>query len=111
MILRFVSGSLTPANLERKRSCALTRIKFISNCLRNTSSTSSPSFLRNKPWSTKIQVKFFPIALCTNKAATEESTPPDKAHSTFLSPICSFRDSMLIFAKEAISQSPLQSHT
>lgn len=48
MILRFASGSETPASFDRKRSCALTRMKFISQFL-NAASTSSPSSLRMRP--------------------------------------------------------------
>ena len=71
-----------------------------------TSSTSSPSFLRSKPWSTKIQVKFLPIALESKTAATDESTPPDRAHNAFLSPIFSFNFAILSSTKEDIIQSP-----
>ena len=95
-----------PANLFKKRSFALTLIKLISNCSLNIFSTSSPSFLRSKPWSTNIQVKFFPIALLSKTAATEESTPPDKAHKAFPSPIFSFYYFMLSSTKEEICQSP-----
>ena len=49
-------------------------------------STCSASPARSRPWSTKTQVSWSPIALCTSAAATEESTPPDRAHSTGRSP-------------------------
>ena len=70
-------------------SDASTLIKFTSSLFPNTFSTSSDSFFLNKPWSTNIHVKLFPIALLIKAAATEESTPPDKANRTFLSPTCS----------------------
>ena len=48
-----------------EQKCYLTRIKFKSYWPSgpNTASTSSPSFLRSNPWSTKTQVNWFPIAL------------------------------------------------
>ena len=49
-----------------------------------------PSFKRNKPLSTKTQVRFLPIARCNSIATTEESTPPDKPKITWSSPICFF---------------------
>ena len=111
MILRFVSGSDTPANRPRKRSAALTRIRFISNCSLKTVSTWSPSSLRSRPWSTKTQVSCLPTALCTNTAATEESTPPDNAQRTFLSPTASLISAILRCAKLLIVQSPLTPQT
>ena len=43
--------------------------------------------------------------------ATEESTPPDRAHRTFPPPIFSRRALTLVSTKESIFQSPLQPHT
>ena len=45
--------------------------------------TCSPSFLRIRPWSTKTQVSWSPIAWCTSSAATDESTPPQRPQMTF----------------------------
>ena len=110
MIFLFFSGSVTPSNFCKNLSLQLTRIRFISNCFLKTSSTSSPSFFLSKPWSTNIQVKFLPIALCNKTAATDESTPPDNAHNAFLSPIFSFKLLIFSFANEEISQSPVHLH-
>ena len=52
------------------------------NWRRKVSSTWSASPERMRPVSTKTQVSWSPIALCTNAAATAESTPPLRAHST-----------------------------
>ena len=52
------------------------------NWRRKVSSTWSASPARMSPVSTKTQVSWSPMALCTRAAATAESTPPDSAHST-----------------------------
>ena len=52
------------------------------NWRRNVSSTWSASPERMRPVSTKTQVSWSPIALCTRAAATAESTPPLSAHNT-----------------------------
>lgn len=57
-----------------------------------------------------MHVKFFPIALLKRTAATEESTPPDKAHNAFLLPIFCFKFFMLSSTNDDICQSPLQLH-
>ena len=88
MIFRFRSGSSTPASLARNRSPASTRMKFIAH-LENAASTSSPSFLRMRPWFTNTQVSCSPTASASSAAATEESTPPLRASSTLPSPIFS----------------------
>ena len=106
IIFLFFSGSETPASLDKNLSSAFTLIRFISNWFLNICSTSSPSFLRSRPWSTNIHVSCFPIALCNRTAATEESTPPDKASNTFLSPIFSLKDLIDSSTKEDITQSP-----
>jgi hypothetical protein len=71
--------------VERKRSSALTRMKLMSHLLK-AFSTSSPSSLRMRPWSTNTQVSWLPMASAMSAAATEESTPPDKASSTLPEP-------------------------
>src|SRR5699024_11682741 len=76
-----------------------------------TAQTSSFSFLRSRPWSTKTQVSCLPTALASMAARTDESTPPDRAHSTLPSPICSRRALTLLSTKESIFQSPEQPHT
>ena len=81
MILRFCSGSMTPASLDRKRSLASTTRRSALNASRNSDSTcaASPSLCR--PVSTKMQVSRWPIARSTSAAATDESTPPDRPHT------------------------------
>ena len=46
------------------------------------------SFFRNKPWSTKMQVKLRPMALFKSVAHTEESTPPLSPNITLSLPTC-----------------------
>ena len=108
MILRFASGSSTPANSLKKRSSAFTRVIFKPNLLPNISITWSPSFKRSKPLSTKTQCKFLPIALCNNNATTEESTPPDKPKITSSLPTCALiratASSMMFSAVHLVSQ-------
>ena len=77
MILRFSSGSLTPASASRKRFCASTTWSLTPVAATKSRSTCSASPLRSSPWSTKTQVSRSPIARCTMAAATAESTPPD----------------------------------
>ena len=95
IIFLLVSGSDTPFNFSKNKFLASTLIKFKSPRLPNTSSTSKASFLRSRPWSTKIQVKLEPTALLKSIAATLLSTPPERAHKTFLLPILFFNS--LIF--------------
>jgi len=77
MILRFSSGSVTPANALRKRSAPSTTRSFTPVAATKSRSTCSASPLRSSPWSTKTQVSRSPMARCTIAAATAESTPPD----------------------------------
>jgi hypothetical protein len=49
-----------------------------------TTCSASPS--RKRPWSTKTQVSWSPIASWISTAATEESTPPDRPQITFALP-------------------------
>lgn len=88
IILRFCSGSATPASFPRKRSTASTYTRFASIWFLNTSITLSDSPFLIRPWFTWTQVSCFPMALMSRAATTELSTPPDKASSTFLSPTC-----------------------
>ena len=85
----------TGQNTKIKGDAAIAMISVgslaIGYLLMNIFSTSSPSFLRRRPWSTNIQVKFLPIALLSKTAATDESTPPDRAHKAFPLPIFSFK--------------------
>ncbi len=55
-------------------------------CRRKVSTTCSPSPCRIRPVSTKTQVSWGPMALCTSAAATAESTPPDSPQITRPSP-------------------------
>ena len=58
------------------------------SCSRKAVMTWSPSFLRIRPWSTKMHVSWSPIAWWTSTAATDESTPPERPQMTFASPTC-----------------------
>ena len=75
MILRFSSGSLTPASAARKRSWASTTLSDTPVAATKSRSTCSGSPARSRPWSTKTQVRWSPMARCTSAAATAESTP------------------------------------
>ena len=77
MILRFSSGSLTPASASRNRFWASTTCRSTPVAATKSRSTCSASPLRSRPWSTKTQVSRSPMARCTSAAATAESTPPD----------------------------------
>ena len=96
MILRLFSGSVTPESFPRKRASASTRTKWMSH-LAKAASTSSPSFLRIRPWSTNTQVSWFPTASASRAAATEESTPPESASSTFPLPTFARMSRMAVF--------------
>ena len=78
MILRFSSGSDTPASADRKRSSASTTFSCTPVAATKSFSTCSASPLRSSPWSTNTQVSCSPMAFCTMAAATAESTPPDR---------------------------------
>ena len=56
---------------------ASTYTKFASIWFWNTSMTCSDSPLRISPWFTCTHTRFFPMALMSSAATTEESTPPD----------------------------------
>ena len=84
--LRLASGSVTPASRSRNRSAALTWTRLTLKSRRKVSETCSASPWRSSPVSTNTQVSLSPTARWTSRAATEESTPPDRAHSTWPSP-------------------------
>src|SRR5471032_3171631 len=75
MILRFCSGSATPARWPMNWSSASTRITFTPRFLANMSITILPSSRRSRPWSTNTQVSWSPMARWISAAATDESTP------------------------------------
>ena len=86
MILRLVSGSVTPASAARNWSAASTTLRSTPVAATKSRSTCSASPLRSRPWSTKTQVSWLPTACCTSAAATAESTPPDSPQIRFLPP-------------------------
>ena len=61
MILRFSSGSVTPASASRKRSWASTTCRSTPVAATKSRSTCSASPWRSSPWSTKTQVSRSPI--------------------------------------------------
>ena len=85
MIFLFCSGSITVFKFETKISVASKYSTFIFASL-NLLTTSSASFFRSKPLLTNKQIKFSFIALFIKAAVTDESTPPEIAHKTLLSP-------------------------
>jgi len=63
-------------------------LKLRSKPLLNVFWIDSDSSFLMRPVSTYTAVRFFPIALDTRTAATEESTPPERAMMAFSLPIC-----------------------
>ena len=108
MILRFFSGSSTPASLVRKRSLASIMMRFILKVSLKIFSIDSGSFLRMRPWSTKTQVSWSPTARCTSAAQTELSTPPERAQRTFLPPTVFLISSTALSMKASTVQSCLK---
>mmetsp|Transcript_20478 Transcript_20478/g.72414 ORF Transcript_20478/g.72414 Transcript_20478/m.72414 type:complete len:232 (+) Transcript_20478:382-1077(+) len=82
MILRFFSGSSTPASAARKRSDASTTRRFTPHSSRRRLRQSAASSCRSSPLSTITAWKRSPMARLSSTAATVESTPPDTAPST-----------------------------
>ena len=89
IVLRLVSGSVTPASAVRKRSRASTVCSLAPVAATKSFSTCSRSPARSSPWSTNTQVSRSPIARWTSAAATAESTPPDSPQIARPSPTCS----------------------
>ena len=89
MILRFCSGSLTPARRSRNTAAASTATSGMLKWPRNSSTTCSASPARSRPVSTKTQVSWSPIASCRSSAVTAESTPPERPQITRPPPTCS----------------------
>ncbi len=88
MILRFCSGSVTPAS--RSRNSVAASAKTSGSCSRSKRlRICSASSCRITPLSTKMQVRRSPIARCISTAATVESTPPLSPQTTRPSPTCS----------------------
>ena len=87
MILRFCSGSVTPASRSRNSVDASTNTSgsFRRSNRRRICSASSR---RSTPLSTKMHVSRSPIARWMSSAATVESTPPLKPQTTRPSPTC-----------------------
>ena len=79
MILRFSSGSVTPASAPRKRSAASTCTSACRGAAEGRRRTRSASPARSRPLSTKMQVSWSPTARWTSAATTAESTPPESA--------------------------------
>ena len=86
MILRLVSGSVTPASASRKRSLSSATTRRTPVAATKSRSTCSASPARSSPWSTNTQVSWSPTAFCTIAAATAESTPPDSPQITCAAP-------------------------
>src|SRR5512135_2351839 len=109
IILRFFSGSSTPARRERKASEASTYFKF-RPILENVSWTRLPSPFLRTPLLTNMHVNWSPTALCTSAATTEESTPPESAHITCLPPTRSRMLRTEYSINERIVQDGVQPH-
>ena len=107
MALRFASGSVTPASLLKNKLPACTPITLRPKSLYE-SRTSSNSFLRRSPLSTKIHVRFLPIALLSNTAATVLSTPPESPRITLSFPSLARIASTVVSINESGVQLPWQ---
>ena len=103
----FSSGSITPFRLSRNLFEASTTCRSILKCELKVSSTCFLSPFRRNPLSTNKHLKFFPRALLSNKAVTEESTPPLKPQITFPSPTSSLILITASLTKDFGVQSPL----
>ena len=82
MILRFFSGSTTPAKRPKNVSLASILTSSTPSFVLNVASTCSFSFVLRSPLSTKTRIKFSGTAAAKSAAVTELSTPPLTAQST-----------------------------
>ena len=83
MVLRLISGIATRRRARRGRGPARRRGRAGCCSGRGTGATTcSASPARIRPWSTKTQVSWSPIASWISTAATAESTPPDRPQMT-----------------------------
>ena len=89
MILRLASGSATPASCRGTSLAGVdVRSPARADASANISITCVGLVRRSRPWSTKTQVSWSPIALWISAAATLESTPPERPRITSSSPTC-----------------------
>ena len=105
MILRLVSGSVTPASASRNRSAASTVCRRAPVAATKSRSTCSRSPARSSPWSTNTQVSRSPMARWTRAAATAESTPPDSPQIARPSPTWARTASTVSSMIDAVVQS------
>jgi hypothetical protein len=61
-----------------------------------------------KPWSTKMQVSWSPMASCSSTAVTAESTPPDSPQITRSKPTWRLMRWIASSLNDAMVQSPRQ---
>ena len=111
MVLRLFSGSVTPSSAPRNSSGASRWTRWMLKRSRKVCTTCSASPSRSRPWSTKMQVSWSPIAAWISTAATEESTPPDNPQMTRPVPTCSRMRAIWASRKPAMVQSPRQPAT
>ena len=110
MILRFVLGQIHLSTCHKKRSLCIDFDGVQAELFRpRLSITRSASPLRSRPWSTKIDVNWSPIAFCKGTPTTLESTPPEVQARLFF---CLFTDFFYcISIKLSIVQLPSQWRT
>ena len=111
IVLRFASGSVTPSSAARNASDASRWTRRMLKRSRKVATTSSASLCRIRPWSTKMQVSWSPIASWISTAATDESTPPDRPQMTRPLPTSARMRAISVARKPAIVQSPLRPAT
>ncbi len=105
MILRFCSGSVTPASRSRKSRTASTNTS--GSCSRSKRRRiCSASSSRSTPLSTKMHVSRSPMARWMSSAATVESTPPLSRRRRGPSPTCARMRAVASSTNDAIVQSP-----
>mmetsp|Transcript_14947 Transcript_14947/g.37624 ORF Transcript_14947/g.37624 Transcript_14947/m.37624 type:complete len:218 (-) Transcript_14947:750-1403(-) len=107
MIFRFFSGSETPLSAAKNSSFASMTMSWRpSMWLSSLSFACFASSRRSRPVSTMKGLNRLPMELCTSAAATEESTPPLTAPTTYLSPILLKIESTCTLAKSCMFQVP-----
>ena len=82
MILRFCSGSVTPASRSRNRLGGVDEHQRQLQPLEAACGSAAASSSRSTPLSTKMHVSWSPIARWMISAATVESTPPLRPQTT-----------------------------
>lgn len=103
IILRFFSGSSTPASSLKNFGWHPLRLHSVRDI--HNHGVHFEFVLTQHAVIYKMQVRFLPIALFNNTAATDESTPPLSPSTTLSFPSCAFSSATVVSMKEAALQS------